>query len=567
MQHVVSAPSRPTSIALIDLSYLFKKRYHTIGNSTPMAAAKATVEDLIKLRRGVGHVIICRDAPPYKRAEIYEAYKATRPKPEPEETAQRRYVFEEIKRLGFNVAWAEGYEADDVIATLAREYGEWCDDVRIVGTDKDMAQCLNEQVTQFIPPVGDKDWEVRDVKAATEKFGVPPELMTFFQGLCGDKGDNIPGVKGVGEVKARQLANTYKTVEALAEGLVSKPHNLQPATERQLHEGWANLVLSVKLATLDAHVPIDSESLLVKREEEPEKPMQNILEVPFDGFIGNQTPSPPANEIGSAESREALREASRVYAEAQPRIQAAKDADLLEKESDRERAENEEHEAREAAEQEQATTSGKAPERMRQRVGSQTAIVTAPTVTQSKYGLVTADLQPLDLDSAYTLSTWFHRGGLYTKKFKNEAQLFTIIAKARELGIKTTIALDNFHIIEGKPSTSADLIRALAERDPSFEYLMPIEIGDTKVIWQGKRKGQPRHVDFAYTIEDAKKAGLLRSGNYADTSNWTKRPQDMLMKTAGSKLARVLWPAATMGLYCPEEMGYTAEEIEAREAA
>jgi len=145
--------------------------------------------------------------------------------------------------------------------------------------------------------------------------------------------------------------------------------------------------------------------------------------------------------------------------------------------------------------------------------------------------------------------------------------VFSVIARGKELGIGMTTALAGHHMVEKKIVASADLIRALVERDPTFVYLYPKSMSATKVVWIGCRRGYPEPVTFEYTIEEAKAAGLIRLTQFGKPNNWMVRPQDMLNKTAGSKLARILWPAATMGLYCAEEMGYGEEELEARVAA
>jgi 5'-3' exonuclease len=532
-------PARPASIALVDLSYLFKKRYHTVGNDTPMAAAKATLRDVGDLKRGVAHVIICRDAGPYEhRLAISKDYKANRPEVEPEEKAQRRWLFEQLKRAGFNIAWCQGYEADDVIATLAKAYSEWCEDVRIVGTDKDSAQCISRHVTQYIPPVATKDWEIRDVSGVMRKFGVVPSYMPLWQGLVGDDGDNIPGVMSIGPKKATELCNKYNgSLEKLELALASEARDgvKRSATTAALVQHWETLVMSVKLATLDIKVPLDIEGLLLEREPEEAAPPANDMDIVGD-------PAPENDTVP---------------------VVSSKDGELLEQETDRERAQSREVDAVSNA------PGDKAAERVgatRAAAVATTALATTPAYTQSKYGLVTSDLQPLDLHSAYTVSEWLCNAGLYPQ-FKTPAQVFTIIARGKELGIGMTTALSGFHIVEGKPAASADLIRALAERDPNFEYLMPIEIGARKVVWQGKHKKQPVPVSLSYTIEEADQAGLVRASNYGKQSNWQKRPQDMLMKTAASKLARYLWPGATLGLYCTEELGYAAEELGQREAA
>jgi hypothetical protein len=171
----------------------------------------------------------------------------------------------------------------------------------------------------------------------------------------------------------------------------------------------------------------------------------------------------------------------------------------------------------------------------------------------------------VDLTAAYQMSEWLLKSNLF-QQYKSEAQIFTIMMRAKELGIGVTAALANHHIIDGKPVAHADLIRALAERDPNFGYLMPLEFSATRVVWQGRNKAQPKAVDYAYTIEEANEAGLL-TGPWGKIANWKRRPQDMLMKTAASKLARLLFPVGTMGLYCPEELGYTMEQLDQREAA
>lgn len=563
-------PTRPRSIALVDLSYMFKKRFHTVPQGERNAAAKATLLDLDKLRRGVDHVIICRDKPPYKRKEVYPDYKAHRPEQEPEEIAQRKWLHEEVKRLGFNFAWCEGREADDVIATLAWEYGQWCSDVRIVGPDKDMAQCVTDSVIQYIPPHGKNDWVIRDAAAVREKFGVDPRNMALFQALTGDDSDNIPGVKGIGPVKAAQLVNEAPTLPQLAELMTKDASTGKPSAAcKALAANWELLVTCLKLTTLDTHVPVDSEALLVKREPEAPREFHNeMADVELDGFVGNETPQPPAPESTTQPSEDLSQvwsKARQVYdarfvSNDNEPVKAAKGDGEMEDQYDRERASEGEGDP-------VSNDPGDKRAEPPRRAVSTTSLIAAPAVTQhSKYGMVTADLQPVDLTAAYTVSEWLLKSQLYTQ-FKTTAQIFTIIARGKELGIGMTTALAGFFIIEGKPSASADLIRALAERDKNFDYLMPIEISATKVVWEGKHKRQPRPVQFSYTIEEARAAGLVTAGNYGKGGNWVKRPQDMLMKTAGSKLARLLWPMSTMGLYCPEEFGTTEEELEMREAA
>lgn len=550
--------NRPASIALVDISYLFKKHWHLPANKdVRLAAAHGALRDLERLSDGVEHVIVCCDWGPYKRQEQFAEYKANRPEREPEELQQLRYLMDEMKRIGYPVARVKGYEADDVIATLARKY-DWCRDIRIVGPDKDISQCINERVRQYIPATGDRDWEMRDAAGVVAKFGVAPGFMPMYQALVGDSSDNIPGVDKVGPKTATEIVTQYKTPTKLAEALPTlslRSVRNADAIKASLIANWENFILSLKLVTLDINVPLDTEALLTRGVEQPKQ--QPLVDMSIDGgdeeeivITRNETPAPPAP---ANDHDEALADAVRGYQEKLPDLQAARSAES-EEHYEEERRKNEEH-----VEAPLPRIPLRPPVKAQPREPS---IITVPNYTQTKHGLVTKDLQPLDLDAAITLSKWFAEGGLYVKKFKNAAQVFTIIAKARELGLAVTVVLDNFHIVEGQPRPSADLIRALAERDQNFEYLFPTELSATRCTWEGKHKRQPAPVSFTYTIEDAKQAGLVRNGQYGP-GNWITRPQDMLSKTAASKLARILWPGATMGLYCIEEMGYDAADLEA----
>lgn len=559
--------NRPRSIALVDLSYIFKKRYVTSDTGTPLAAAKATLQDLENLRRGVGHVILCRDAPPYNRAALFADYKAKRPKPEPEETYQRKWLFGEVTRLGFNVAWSEGYEADDVAATLAKAY-DWCDDVRLVTSDKDAAQCITDTVLQYIPPIGNKDWNVRTREGVIEKFGVTPEQIPLYLALAGDKGDGIPGAPGIGEMRARELVKKYQTPAGLAKAMADAAAvGSQSPTVKSVLGNWDKVCLYLRLVTLDTNVPVDPEALLVKREPEPEQRAHNdMADVSLDGYVPNETPSP--NAVGDALYEQATKVYEGQFMSANDKspgsqTTAAKDAELLEAEYDNERATQGETDPVRADPGDKAAAP---PPRQTVSREQRTEGTTALVKQAVKYGLVDQSLQPLDLQAAYTVSEWIVKSKLYPK-FNTPSQVFVVIARGKELGVGMIASLENTHMIDGKPVSHSDLIRGLAERDKSFEYLYPTKQSDTSCTWVGRRKGMPEgaFVEYTYTIEDAARAGLVRLGNYAGKSNWDKRPQDMLTKTAASKLARQLWAAATMGLYCPEEFGYTDEELDERD--
>jgi 5'-3' exonuclease len=521
------------SIALVDISYLFKRNYMAaVNGSSPGAAAQKTLDNLASIRESADHVVVCCDAPPYKRKLVFADYKALREKPEEAELAQKRWVMTRLKEQGYQIAKSPGYEADDIIATLARVYGESCPEVRLIASDKDIAQCVTDNVIQHIPPTGERKWERRDVLGVKAKFGVYPHEMPLWQALAGDSTDNVPGVPGIGQKKAAQLVCEFKTLAGIAEALASGSKT--GAMWKSLAEHWAELKLSLDLVTLDTHVPLDHTALLGKL---PVKPMavdnMNVDSMGSDsmsatasdsmpGFMPNTTPEP---EPVKPEPPVAVTEA------AAPPVQVVTEAEF------------DPISPPPNAPPRAPVPAPPLPKQDTGTVSNVTALVREPT----NYGLVTDDLQPCDLRSAQLTSKWLFEGGLYPQ-FQNPCAVFSVIARGKEMGLKMTTSLASFHVVEGKPVASADLIRALAERDPKCEYFRKIHSDRESVTWETKHRDHPSPTTYTYTWQDAVDAGL------SNRDIWKKRRIEMLSKTASSKLAREVYAGSTLGLYCPEEM-------------
>jgi len=271
------------SIALVDVSCLFKRTFE----ANPNAGARNTLDQIVSIEGRVGHVILCLDAPPYSRKDIFPDYKAHREEPTTTEVYQKRELYQMLKDRDYPMARLKGAEADDVIATLARIYGETTATVWLVGADKDLAQCVTENVLQLVPSQGSRVEHFRGPVQVKEKFEVTPDQMPLYLALVGDKSDNIPGVKGIGPVKAAGLIGEFKTLVGIAENL----NRIGGQVGKALAEGWEQLVLSLKLTTLDARLPLDHQALLAKGEPKaPEPPAPKEEE--FEGFTGNETPMP-----------------------------------------------------------------------------------------------------------------------------------------------------------------------------------------------------------------------------------------------------------------------------------
>jgi len=143
-----------------------------------------------------------------------------------------------------------GYEADDLLCTMAEKAAKKGDDVFLVTSDKDMLQVVGERIKVY-DPMKDK---VLDEEYVRERFGVGPERVTEFMALTGDAVDNIPGIKGIGEKTARELLAGVKDLDEL----LDHPEAIKKERLRNLVTENIDLVkMSKKLATIDTAVPID----------------------------------------------------------------------------------------------------------------------------------------------------------------------------------------------------------------------------------------------------------------------------------------------------------------------
>jgi DNA polymerase-1 len=164
----------------------------------------------------------------------------------------------------------EGYEADDLIATLARKLERKGIETIIVSGDKDLMQLISSHVTMY-DPMKDKTFQVAQVK---ERFGVAPDKVVEVMGLMGDTSDNIPGVPGIGPKTAGQLIEEFGSIEELLKN-IDKVKNAKVRTSLDRHAEQARL--SRELATLDSDAPLDWTLENLKRGEPDRKTLQEIF--------------------------------------------------------------------------------------------------------------------------------------------------------------------------------------------------------------------------------------------------------------------------------------------------
>lgn len=183
------------------------------------------------------------------RTEMFSEYKGTR-KPMPDEMRQQVPVMKELlKAMNIAVIEKPGYEADDILGTLATRAEKEGYQVSLVSGDRDLLQLASEKIKVRIPKTKQTGTEIEDylAKDVFEKYNVTPQQFIDLKGLMGDKSDNIPGVPGVGEKTAQKLIEEYKSIENLYEHIDElKPGKITTA----LKENKELAFLSKKLATI-----------------------------------------------------------------------------------------------------------------------------------------------------------------------------------------------------------------------------------------------------------------------------------------------------------------------------
>jgi DNA polymerase I len=245
-------------VYLLDGSSYVHRAYHAIRNLSnsrglPTNAVFGFSRMILKLleEKNPSYLAVVLDAKgPTFRHEIYKDYKATRP-PMPEDLqVQIPFIRKIVAAMNVKLIEKEGYEADDVIATLARLGQEHGHGVVVISGDKDFRQILSPTVSLWDTM---KD-SLLDYHAFVEKYGVKPEQMIDVMGLSGDLSDNIPGVKGIGEKTALNLVKQFGSLD---EVLRRVDEVKTDRLKRILKEDRDKALLSKELVRIDRFVPVE----------------------------------------------------------------------------------------------------------------------------------------------------------------------------------------------------------------------------------------------------------------------------------------------------------------------
>ncbi len=250
------AEKKPRAFLIDGSSYIYRAFFAIphLSNSKgfPTNATYGFTNMLLKVLRDQApeYLVIAFDAPgPTFRHEVFGEYKANRPSMPENLRPQIPYIKEVVSALRIPTLEIEGYEADDLIASLAKKLEKEGMDTVIVSGDKDLMQLVAPHVVMY-DPMKDKTYKIPEVK---ERFGVTPDKVVEVMGLSGDTSDNIPGVPGIGEKTAAKLIGQFGSIEELLKNL----EKVKNATVRASLGHYADQArLSRELATLDTRAPL-----------------------------------------------------------------------------------------------------------------------------------------------------------------------------------------------------------------------------------------------------------------------------------------------------------------------
>ncbi len=196
---------------------------------------------------------------PTFRHKLYTEYKAGRHGMPDELAMQLPYLKELLEKLGYPVVTCEGYEADDILGTLARLCEDSGNECVIATGDRDSLQLVSDATTVRLATtkMGRPESTFYGVAEIQEKYGVTPRELIQVKALMGDSSDNIPGVAGIGEKTALALISQFHTVDGVYEHLDDPA--IKPGVRKKLEAGVESCRMSLTLAAIDRNAPIESD--------------------------------------------------------------------------------------------------------------------------------------------------------------------------------------------------------------------------------------------------------------------------------------------------------------------
>lgn len=584
-------------------------------------AASETVQALRERAAAsdVDHVVACCDSGRSFRWQIAEEYRATKPdytgykghraEKDPAMMAALDRVIDELEQDGVPILRAAGFEADDVIATVTKWAVEQGHSVEVYSEDKDLLQLAkdpdadNPEAPSVV--VVRRDGTRQGEEECVRRIGVPPSLVAPFLALAGDTSDGVLGVPGVaGTWAARLLWGEYddakqwqptrlKTFDAIVSAAVEEQVTVEHVEREKLRrrvetgkkKGASDQVIADRLKiTLD-----DVASLAVMppfdfpADFKPffhENVRKSLIANAGNYDIGLRLTTlrddvPLDFEAVTAERRPKPKTAND-WAEQRARLAAA--GKRIEQET------QEEMEVMATPEQQPVSAPVPTPVIVDAPVSAPAAAPVAaavPIVAPANRSTTTTalaltkpaatrivrdfemELEPRSYEEATIVAEHAAASRLF-KEILDPPQAMMLIMLGRKFGLSAVDSLRMIHMIEGKPSMSAQLIVGIVQKSGMAEYFELDESSRTSAKWITHRRGNRKEKSWTFTVDDAKSARLggiwdrekkqLRE-TFDPNSNWAKFPAVMCSWRAAVFLARFVYADLVGGLYMPDEIG------------
>jgi len=271
-------------LVLIDGNAIIHRAFHALPplstqDGIPTNAVYGFFMMLLKIVEDLNpeYLVVCFDkkAPTFRK-QLYSGYQATRPKPSDDLIPQFDMVHKALDSAKIKHFEVDGYEADDLIGTIATHAKAKSLQTIIVSGDRDLLQLVNSNVLMLAPIIGMTKMTLFDEVKVREKYGLEPWQIVDYKALVGDASDNYPGVTGIGPKTAATLLTKYRTLEGIYENLIE----LSPQIQEKLANDAEQAALAKKLATILIDAPVK----LVEDEAELGKIDKKELKKVFEKF-------------------------------------------------------------------------------------------------------------------------------------------------------------------------------------------------------------------------------------------------------------------------------------------
>ncbi|MCP4179468.1 MAG: hypothetical protein GY756_17045 [bacterium] len=248
------------TIYLVDAYAHIYRGYHAVrGLSTkaglPTNAIYAMGKFLINLEKEISPefgVFVFDKGKAKDRIKIHPEYKANRPPMPDDMRSQIEIIRSMILASGWRIIEKEGYEADDLIATITDKFQD--EKIEIISNDKDIAQVINDRISMLVTTPRVKGFNVRGIEEVRIKFDVEPEQIVDYLALIGDSSDNIPGVPGIGPKTAAKLLSQFGSIENM---ILNSTQIANVKIRDKIEKSGDVLNLNKKLISLDMNIAID----------------------------------------------------------------------------------------------------------------------------------------------------------------------------------------------------------------------------------------------------------------------------------------------------------------------